>query len=93
MDTGKLKTFAQEARLKLISLVRAKLEHISKLDPQGYSAKLKAKSEQVEKLLSDVRSKGFESVVDEGAYVWFNRLTALRFMDGKGYNRVRALSP
>jgi len=93
VDTGKLKTFAQEARLKLISLVRAKLEHISKLDPQGYPIKLKAKSEQVEKLLSDVRSKGFEAVVDEGAYVWFNRLTALRFMDGKGYNRVRALSP
>ncbi len=37
--------------------------------------------------------KGFEQVMEEVAYTWFNRFTALRFMDVSDLNPVRVISP
>ena len=39
-------------------------------------------------------SRGFEAVVEEVAYTWFNRICAIRFMEVNDYlpNRVRVLS-
>ncbi len=45
-------------------------------------------------LVSVIRSLGFEQVIEETAYTWFNRLIAIRFMEVNDYlpSRVRALS-
>ena len=36
--------------------------------------------EQRDKLIQNIRHKGFEQVIEEVAYTWFNRFIALRFM-------------
>ena len=50
--------------------------------------------EKRRKLVSKIESKGFEVVVEEVAYTWFNRICAIRFMEVNDYlpNRVRVLS-
>lgn len=49
---------------------------------------------QREKLVSKIKEKGFEQVVEEVAYTWFNRFIALRFMEVNEYlpTGVRVLS-
>ena len=50
--------------------------------------------EQRRRLVSQIESRGFEAVVEEVAYTWFNRICAIRFMEVNDYlpNRVRVLS-
>ena len=50
--------------------------------------------EQRRRLVSQIQSRGFEAVVEEVAYTWFNRICAIRFMEVNDYlpNRVRVLS-
>ena len=50
--------------------------------------------EQRSKLVAQIESRGFEAVVEEVAYTWFNRICAIRFMEVNDYlpNRVRVLS-
>lgn len=45
-------------------------------------------------LVSAIESLGFEQVIEETAYTWFNRLIAIRFMEVNDYlpSRVRVLS-
>lgn len=38
-----------------------------------------------QELIRRVKEKGFQAVMDEAAYTWFNRFTALRFMEVNGY--------
>lgn len=54
----------------------------------------KRKCEQRRRLVSQIESRGFEAVVEEVAYTWFNRICAIRFMEVNDYlpNRVRVLS-
>ena len=54
----------------------------------------KRQCEQRRRLVSQVESRGFEAVVEEVAYTWFNRICAIRFMEVNDYlpNRVRVLS-
>lgn len=54
----------------------------------------KYEAKQREKLVSNIREKGFEQVIEEVAYTWFNRFIALRFMEVNEYlpNGVRVLS-
>ena len=49
---------------------------------------------QRRRLVSQIESRGFEAVVEEVAYTWFNRICAIRFMEVNDYlpNRVRVLS-
>jgi type II restriction/modification system DNA methylase subunit YeeA len=49
---------------------------------------------QREKLVSKIREKGFDQVIEEVAYTWFNRFIALRFMEVNEYlpTGVRVLS-
>lgn len=49
---------------------------------------------QREKLISKIKEKGYEQVVEEVAYTWFNRFIALRFMEVNDYlpSGVRVLS-
>lgn len=47
-----------------------------------------------EKLIAEINRKGFEQVVEEVAYTWFNRIIAIRFMEINEYLpvKVRMLS-
>lgn len=49
---------------------------------------------QREKLASNMRDKGFDQIIEEVAYTWFNRFIALRFMEVNEYlpTGVRVLS-
>ncbi|MBU5425118.1 BREX-1 system adenine-specific DNA-methyltransferase PglX [Tissierella pigra] len=55
---------------------------------KGYEIK------QREKLIVNIKDKGFEQIVEEVAYTWFNRFIALRFMEVNEYlpTGVRVLS-
>lgn len=54
----------------------------------------KRQCEQRRRLVAQIESRGFETVVEEVAYTWFNRICAIRFMEVNDYlpNRVRVLS-
>ena len=54
----------------------------------------KRQSEQRSRLVSQIEARGFEAVVEEVAYTWFNRICAIRFMEVNDYlpGRVRVLS-
>ena len=50
--------------------------------------------EQRRKLKEQIEARGFEAIVEEVAYTWFNRICAIRFMEVNDYlpTRVRVLS-
>jgi type II restriction/modification system DNA methylase subunit YeeA len=55
----------------------------------------KKQCEQRRKLVDQIHARGFESVVEEVAYTWFNRICAIRFMEVNDYMypvRIRVLS-
>lgn len=55
----------------------------------------KKECEQRRKLVDQIHARGFEAVVEEVAYTWFNRICAVRFMEVNDYMypvRVRVLS-
>ncbi|MFW6017089.1 MAG: BREX-1 system adenine-specific DNA-methyltransferase PglX, partial [bacterium] len=49
---------------------------------------------QRDRLINEIEIKGYEQVIEEVAYTWFNRFVALRFMEVNGYlpSGVRVLS-
>ncbi|WP_343336883.1 hypothetical protein TPELB_20030 [Terrisporobacter petrolearius] len=50
--------------------------------------------ENREKLIEQIEAKGYEQVIEEVAYTWFNRIIAIRFMEANDYlpSGVRVLS-
>ena len=88
-NTSALKTFAQETRKKLISLIRTKMDFILTQD----TAELRGFESQIAKLKSAIASKGKELVIEEVAYTWFNRVMALRYMDANGYTDLKVVTP
>lgn len=54
----------------------------------------KKQCEQRKKLADQIEARGFEPIVEEVAYTWFNRICAIRFMEVNDYlpSRVRVLS-
>ena len=89
MDTNALKKFAQSARNLLIDQVRSKLDLV--LNP---SSPARREHPQVMKELdAAIARDGKAQVIEQVAYTWFNRFTALRFMDVNGYTAVGAVSP
>ena len=77
MDTNALKKFAQSARNLLIDQVTAKLALV--LDPA--SPARREHPDAMKKLDATIATKGKGQVIEQVAYTWFNRFTALRFMD------------
>lgn len=88
-NTTTLKTFAQETRLKLLSLISTKLEFVLTQD----TAELRGYETQLVNLRSQIASRGKDAVIEEVAYTWFNRVMALRFMDANGYNTPMVVTP
>lgn len=108
MNKTALKNFATNARKELIEKVKAKAfrigiteESIKKAQFESSDAiyidgkQLSAtEKKQREKLISRIKEIGYKQVVEEVAYTWFNRFTALRFMEVNSYlpTKVRVLS-
>lgn len=93
MDKNAIKKYAVWARQELISRVsqRALIYGISAGEMQEYvdsiNGKLLTRREKSQRaaLISRVKQIGYEQVIEEVAYTWFNRFCALRFMEVNGY--------
>ncbi|MBZ4022877.1 SAM-dependent methyltransferase [Rhodobacter sp. TJ_12] len=89
MDTNALKKFAASARTLLIDQVSAKLDLVL---AEGASAR-REHPKAVKDLENAIARDSRKQVIEQVAYTWFNRFTALRFMDANGYTQVRVVSP
>jgi type II restriction/modification system DNA methylase subunit YeeA len=89
MDTNKLKKFAQDARTLLIAQVTSKLGLVL---AEGSAARREA-GQAVRVLEAEIKATSEKQVVEKVAYTWFNRFTALRFMDANGYTNPRIVTP
>ena len=93
MDKNAIKKYAVWARRELISRVsqRALIYGISSGEIQenadSINGKLLTRREKSQRaaLISRVKQIGYEQVIEEVAYTWFNRFCALRFMEVNGY--------
>lgn len=85
MNTSALKTFAPAVRTQLIEAVTRKLDYVLTAD----TADLRAMSVQRESLRREAAANR-AGLIDRVAYTWFNRLTALRFLDARGWHAFRA---
>lgn len=108
MNKSALKTFATNARRELLKKVEARAmklgiteENIKKADIESSDAifidgKQLLREERIrrERLIDRINQIGLKRVVDEVAYTWFNRFTALRFMEVNNYlpTKVKVLS-
>lgn len=94
MDKNAIKKYAVWARRELISRVTQKAYqygiregNIIDDDADSIDGKLLTENEKKERqaLIVQVNEKGFKQVMEEAAYTWFNRFSALRFMEVNGY--------
>lgn len=94
MDKNAIKKFAVWARRELISRVsqRAAYFEITEAgfgDPAADSVlgRVLSAEEKTQRqaLIAQIRQKGYQQVMEEVAYTWFNRFIALRFMEVNGY--------
>ncbi|WP_237150144.1 BREX-1 system adenine-specific DNA-methyltransferase PglX [Planococcus kocurii] len=108
MNKPALKKFATEARRELLERVELQArkvgitsEGIQKVAIESSDAifvdgKQLSEKERVQrnKLINRIREIGFDRVMEEVSYTWFNRFTALRFMEVNDYlpTKVRVLS-
>jgi hypothetical protein len=89
MDTNALKKFAQAARNLLIDQVTSKLDVVLAEN----SAARREAPKATKDLDNAIKRTSKTQVIEQVAYTWFNRFTALRFMDANGYTQVRVVSP
>ena len=89
MDTNVLKRFAQASRILLQNKVHSKIDLVLHEESAARRENLKA----VKELENKIHSNGKDKVAEQVAYTWFNRFTALQYMDMNGYNRVRVIAP
>ena len=103
MDKNAIKKFAIQSRVELIKAVRQKafeykIEEQCDNDDSNVTAggRLLTDAEQKQRasLISQIRQKGYEQVMEEVAYTWFNRFIALRYMEVNNFlpSRVRVFS-
>ena len=95
MNKSSLKIFAIEARKELMEKMRTRLEilgitknGIEKAKVIGKEVEVKGtlySKESYDSLIRKYKQVGYEELIEESAYTWFNRLTALAFMEANGY--------
>ena len=106
MDKNAIKKFAVWARRELIARVSQKAEQYG-ITKQGHgdiradhvNGRLLSPAEQAQRQslvtrIEQAGKDGYEQVMEEVAYTWFNRFIALRFMEVNGYlpSRVRVFT-
>lgn len=89
MDTTGLKKFAQAARNLLIDQITSKLDVV--VDPA--SPARRQYPQAMKRLDAAIARDGKSQIIEQVAYTWFNRFTALRFMDANGYTAIGIVSP
>jgi type II restriction/modification system DNA methylase subunit YeeA len=96
----RLKRFAQEARRYLIDQVNTKLSEV--LSPDSDASTYDKTKPLYNALLTEIKKTchlltpntyDLNPIAERVAYTWFNRLTALRYMDLKHFNPVGIISP
>ena len=101
MDKNAIKKYAVWARNELIARVSQKAEQYeisATADPKADAVRgvllSKDEKEQRAKLIGKVKEKGMDQVMEEVAYTWFNRFSALHFMEVNNYlpTRVRVFT-
>ena len=103
MDKNSIKKFAIQSRVELIKAVKQKafeykIEEQSNNEDSNVTAGGRlltdAERKQRASLISQIRQKGYEQVMEEVAYTWFNRFIALRYMEVNNFlpSRVRVFS-
>lgn len=94
MDKNAIKKFAVWARTELIARVSLKgVEYgitednieDSNADSVGGKVLTADEKKQRQALIAEINDKGYKQVMEEVAYTWFNRFSALRFMEVNGY--------
>lgn len=94
MDKNAIKKYAMWARKDLINRVKTKAYQYGiteagavEKDADSVNGKLLSQAEKRQRhaLLQQISENGFDNVIDEVAYTWFNRFCALRFMEVNGY--------
>ncbi|TCA10316.1 BREX-1 system adenine-specific DNA-methyltransferase PglX [Rhizobium leguminosarum] len=88
MDTNALKKFAQAARNLLIDQVTARLDLVL-----TDGAPARREHPVATRKLEVACAKNRQQVIEQAAYTWFNRFTALRFMDAAQITNPRVVSP
>lgn len=103
MDKNAIKKYAVWARRELISRVSQKAlqygisenEYADK-NAESVNGKLLTAEEKHQRaaLIDQINKNGYQQVMEEVAYTWFNRFCALRFMEVNGYlpTHVRVFS-
>ena len=103
MNKNAIQKFAIWARNELISQVSQRAYQYG-IDESGFGdasadaigGRLLTVSEksQRQELIRQIREKGYKQVMEEVAYTWFNRFTALRFMEVNNYlpSHIRVFS-
>lgn len=94
MDKNAIKKFAVWARTELIARVSLKgveygitedkIEDVN-ADSVGGKVLTADEKKQRQALIAEINDKGYKQVMEEVAYTWFNRFSALRFMEVNGY--------
>lgn len=101
MDKNAIKKYAVWARTELIDRVRqraVRYEVTADANPNADSASSKVftpiEKTQRQAAIARMRDKGYEYVIEEVAYTWFNRFVALRYMEANNYlpSRVRVFT-
>lgn len=94
MDKSAIKKFAVWARTELISRVSLKgvefgitEDNIEDANADSVGGKVLTVDEKKQRqaLIAEIKDKGYKQVMEEVAYTWFNRFSALRFMEVNGY--------
>ena len=103
MDKNAIKKYAVWARREMIDRVRQKAAQYGITDSEIIPADTISIDgvllppvvvEQRKALIQQINVKGYQEVIEEVAYTWFNRFIALRFMEVNGYlpSRVRVFT-
>lgn len=94
MDKNAIKKFAVWVRTELIARVSLKgveygitETHIEEANADSVGGKVLTSEEKKQRqaLIAEINAKGYKQVMEEVAYTWFNRFSALRFMEVNGY--------
>ena len=94
MNKSAIKNYAVWARNELIARVSQKAyeygvaeKETPEYDSESVNGKLLSNTEkkQLNELILQVNKHGFNHVMEEVAYIWFNRFIALRFMEVNNY--------
>lgn len=90
MNRNKIETFAKMARIQLQEQISSKIDQIQ----SGANSLVQIENPVAVKSLNRLLAeKGQKKLVEECAYIWFNRLCALRFMDAHRYNPTFVVTP